>query len=376
MKVANIIEEGRLAGPQLRILQVAARLKALGVETVVYHPLEDSGRFGELLDKNRVSRIALPLHRLGRGKKAIFSYLFWFFPEMLMFCKSLRAGGFDLVHVSGGAWQLKGVIAAKIAGVRVLWHLNDSSLPLLMNILFRFLSRMDVSGYIVSCERAKNYYLKNNFRKIPIFKIMPPVNTEYFCPKNPIKWDSMTPIKIITICNVNPGKGLEYFIDMAEILNQRYSNLNFAIVGPVYETQIGYKNKLDERIKEKGLDNLRFTGPSDDVRTILEESHILVCTSLAETGPMTVFEAMSMMKPVVSTDVGDVKAIIEENFSGYVVPVGDSRALAERVAVFLDDPSLAEAFGRRARERAESLLDISRAVAAHHDAYRAVVDGR
>lgn len=68
-KVANIIEEGRLGGPQIRIAEVARRLKEHGIETTFVYPKYQSDLFKQNLDAYGIRNIRLPLHRLTKDKK-------------------------------------------------------------------------------------------------------------------------------------------------------------------------------------------------------------------------------------------------------------------------------------------------------------------
>jgi glycosyltransferase involved in cell wall biosynthesis len=76
---------------------------------------------------------------------------------------------------------------------------------------------------------------------------------------------------------------------------------------------------------------------------------VYVCSSLAESSPVAVWEAMAMARPVVSTDVGDVPRHIADGENGYVVPVGDHAALAARALRLIEDPALARRLGANAR---------------------------
>ena len=73
------------------------------------------------------------------------------------------------------------------------------------------------------------------------------------------------------------------------------------------------------------IKNIDFPGKVDDARGYLSIFDVFLCTSVSESGPMTLWEAMSMQKAVVSTDVGDVKDYLSSGKSGEVVSVGDDR---------------------------------------------------
>ena len=178
LRIANIIEEGREGGPQKRIASVAAALKEHDIETVVILPLKESENFRYTLRKAKIAYRGLRLHRLGRSSKALFYFLINFLPDIIGLYKELRTGNYDLIHVSGGAWQFKGVIAGRLSGIPVIWHLNDTQMPAFIRLLFRILTRYFVRGVIVTSNRVFKYYLdKTLLTKLPVFHIQAPVDT-------------------------------------------------------------------------------------------------------------------------------------------------------------------------------------------------------
>ena len=90
-------------------------------------------------------------------------------------------------------------------------------------------------------------------------------------------------------------------------------------MGPVLLNQKRYYKNLLETCNELNLNNFEFIGKRNDIRSILNRFDIFVMTSKFEAGPMTLFEAMSMSKPIISTDVGDVKNFIKNGFNGFVL---------------------------------------------------------
>ena len=85
---------------------------------------------------------------------------------------------------------------------------------------------------------------------------------------------------------------------------------------------------------------------------------------------------MAMEKPIVSTDVGDVCQFINDGVNGFIVPVGDVRQLAEKIAILIENPSIRSEFGKRARITAIEKLDLTIAVRRHVEVYRAVLENR
>jgi glycosyltransferase involved in cell wall biosynthesis len=94
---------------------------------------------------------------------------------------------------------------------------------------------------------------------------------------------------------------------------------------------------------------------------------VLMSYPVKETFPISVLEAMAAGLPVIATDCGALGDIISEGVEGYLVPVGDDAALADRLRGLLDDPGLRARMGAAGRERAEREFAIERTVAGYED---------
>lgn len=374
LRVANIIEEGRLGGPQKEICQIAKYLERYNIDVTVIYPSHDSERFHKLLSQNSVREIPLPLHRLGKGHKIIAQYVATFVFEVLSLVKVINLNHFDLIHCSGGSWQYKAIIASKLARVPMIWHLNDTFMPKYIYLIFRFFEKFLVNNFVVSCQRTASFYLNNSKR--PPVVIHPPVDTHLYKPESFGRdgyISSFDGLKIVTIGNIVKAKGFQYFIQMAYFLKKKYSNLNFFIIGPPQTSKIKYYERLKGLKQTYALDNLHFYGYCEQIGEALNAADIFVCTSIHESGPMALFEAMSMEKPIVSTNVGDVSAFLEEGRSGFIVPVKDSQALAEKVGILVENCELRRRLGKKARQTAVALLDVNISARKHVDYYRQLV---
>ena len=95
-----------------------------------------------------------------------------------------------------------------------------------------------------------------------------------------------------------------------------------------------------------------FAGTRSDVPRILRASDVSVLASNREGFSNVVIESLAAGLPMVATDVGGNAEAIEEGRSGYLVPVGDAAALAERLATLLTDEPLRARMAAEARARA------------------------
>lgn len=373
LRVANIVEESRMGGPQVRIAAVACVLKG-SVNTTVVMPLEHSEVFRKVLDGCRTPYQTLALSRITKELSMALRYVFRSGWEIYTLTRYLRSERFDLVHVSGGAWQYKGVIAGRIAGCKVLWHLNDTSMPWLFRALFSMFSRF-ADGYIFASERTRNYYGALIPRGKAEFVIPAPVDIGRFDPDRHVAGDEdllarwAGKIVIGTVGNVNRIKGFDLFLQVADSLNKRFDDLQFLVVGPIFDSQAQYYEKLQRMAVQYDLNNVEFVGARMDVRPLLKRMDIYVCASRTESSPISVWEAMAMAKPIVSTDVGDVAVHVKDGESGFIVPPGDVDALQQRIGRLISDAALRASLGRQARDAAVSNLGLDRCAAQHLEAY-------
>lgn len=102
----------------------------------------------------------------------------------------------------------------------------------------------------------------------------------------------------------DPIKGVKYLKQAFEILQKKYPQMKLNIVADKTHEQV---------IKE------------------LKASDLFVLPSLSEGLPLVLLEAMAAKLPIVSTDVGDCKELIEKSGAGLIVPPGDSQALADGI---------------------------------------------
>jgi glycosyltransferase involved in cell wall biosynthesis len=244
-------------------------------------------------------------------------------------------------------------------------------------MIFKLLALNFCDTFITAGGKVKEYYFSDKrFSQKQIVEIQSPVDTSVFAPsqvKEDYKIASYPGLKIITVGNINPLKGIEYLIKMASILSKQYNGLNFFVVGPHYRSQQKYSEKMREMVKKLKLINFHFYGQADNVSSILKAADIYVCSSIAEASPVSVWEAMSMAKPIVSTDVGDIARFIKNGENGFVVPIRDAVDLADKVRALIQNKELREEMGQKSRNVAVKYLDIDIGAKKHALLYKQLI---
>lgn len=378
LRVANVVEEGKVGGPQVRMTRVAEALQGR-VQTLIVMPRANSKRFQQLCACRSIPYRVFPLTRVTKEWRVALRYVLFTVSEIVRLARYFRREKVDLVHASGGSWQVKAVIAARIANVPVIWHLNDTFMPSCVLRVFRLLQGF-ATAFIYSSNRVRSYYGPHISGKRPCVVIPPPVNLEEFDPREYYA-DYKKSIRlgvdrsvVGAVCNVNPIKGLDTLVRAAGLLAAQGRRLHLMVAGPVFDRQRPYYRRLLEVADEVGVESLEFVGARSDIRPFLMELDVFVCSSVSESWGMSLWEAMAMARPIVSTNVGDISRYVVDGESGFVVPVGDSETMAMRIRELLDDEGLRLRVGTCARQIARETCSIDRVSGATGDFYEKVVN--
>ena len=120
-------------------------------------------------------------------------------------------------------------------------------------------------------------------------------------------------------------------------------------------TLVGGGNHLPEIKPALAGSDAHFAGylVGDDLANAFASADVFVFPGPEETFGQVVLEAMASGLPVIVTDRGGPQTLVAEGHNGYVCPVDDAAAFAERVRRLRDDPALRQCMSREARHSAE-----------------------
>ena len=131
--------------------------------------------------------------------------------------------------------------------------------------------------------------------------------------------------------------------------------------------------EVERTVTEAALeDALRLTGFREDADAFLAVANVVVSSSTMEGTSGVILDALAFGRPVVATTAGGTAEIIENDRSGFLVPVGDAAAMGARIAELLQDRALAARIGEGARRRALD-YSIDRTVERTLEVYRRVL---
>lgn len=118
--------------------------------------------------------------------------------------------------------------------------------------------------------------------------------------------------------------------------------------------------QIKELVKEKKLDQkINFLGMRKDVLELLEKSDIFVLSSNYEGLPISIIEAMSKSLPIVASDVGGIKELVEDGETGYLIGKKDYTGLAEKLQFLLDHPEERKKMGQASYQKYENEFSLA-----------------
>jgi L-malate glycosyltransferase len=145
---------------------------------------------------------------------------------------------------------------------------------------------------------------------------------------------------VIQVARFSPQKGQSTTLRTVARLRQALGDVRALFVGSGQD-EAGVKREA----AELQADWACFLGSRQDVPGLLRLADIAVLPSSGEGLPMSLIEAMAIGTPIVATDVGDVRWLLESTGAGLCVPAGDEDAFERACARLLGDADLRARIG-------------------------------
>lgn len=226
---------------------------------------------------------------------------------------TIKKGKFDLIHAHYG---LSGLLANMQRKIPVITTFHGSDVHYKKNRLLSFFtSRLSHHSILTNTKQIKLLKLKNNYSVIPCG----------------IDLETVRPLPKYE-CRKKMGyKENDKLILFSSSFKREIKNY------PLAKNAV---ELLDDDVQLIELDG--YT--KHEVSLLINASDLVLITSFNETGPLIAKEALACNVPVVSTDVGDVKDLINDVKNSYITAY-DPNDVAEKIKLILNNKSMCE--GRR-----------------------------
>ncbi len=148
------------------------------------------------------------------------------------------------------------------------------------------------------------------------------------------------------------SKGVYEYLQVAREIKKEYPQTVFGLLGGESQIDGEYlKGYIDDG-------SVVYYGETDDVRPYLEEASVFVLPSFYREGfPMSIMEASSSSRPIITCDTNGCRDAVKDGYSGFVVKQKDVEALKEKMVYFIKNPEKAKEMGINARKYAEEHFD-------------------
>ncbi len=158
-------------------------------------------------------------------------------------------------------------------------------------------------------------------------------------------------ITFLLIARLLKDKGILEYIEAAKKIKSSNKSVNFNLIGPKDNSH----NRVDfDYIKhhhDKGTIN--YLGFKNNVKPFIAESHVFVLPSYHEGLPRSVLEAMSMGRPIITTEVPGCKETVINKENGFLIPSKNVNILIEKMSWFINNKDKIPKMGKKSRNLVE-----------------------
>ena len=332
----------------------ADKLLGIGVETVI-EPL------GSAVGETRKDTLGAA----GLARKAVSagSALLGYAKRVAAIARRERC---ELIHCNSLKSDVYGLIAGRMSGLPVVWHVRDHVSP-------EYLPGIAVRGLRAAARRFPAHVICNSrSTRLSLFGgddaamntaanrarfsvVEDCVDESFLAPAPPASrrtWrepGDTRPLHIGIIGRLTRWKGQHVFLAAAKIAAQKWHEagntvpLRFVIAGAALFGETEYEARIREQAGRDFADSaIEWRGNVANIPALLAELDIMAHASISpEPFGQVVIEAMAAGVPVVGTNGGGVADIIKSGTNGLLVPMNDADALADALITLLCDADMA-----------------------------------
>lgn len=200
----------------------------------------------------------------------------------------------------------------------------------------RFAARHS-DAMVVLTERDKHNYEAGIRRCVPVTVLPNPAHC------HAVSYDAESKV-ILSAGLLSRIKRFDLLVPIGKIVFAKHPDWKCLLCGDGPE-----RAALERAVQEAGLsENIVFCGAVREMEPMYRSAAMYVLTSEMEGLPMVLLEAKSYGLPIVSFDIETGPSdIVRDGVNGYLVPSGDTEAMADRICRLIEDCTLRQAFAEK-----------------------------
>jgi glycosyltransferase involved in cell wall biosynthesis len=256
----------------------------------------------------------------------------------------------ELCHPSLLAGHRRCPVVSVVHLLRSDEHRGSALRPLYAAVERRYLTRVD--GAVFNSDSTRRSAERLVGRPIPGV-VARPAADHLRVPDTTAAAPVGAPLRVISVANVVPGKGLLVLVDALARLPA--DSWRLTVVGSL-TTDPAYVARVRRRIADSGIaEQVELLGEvaNADVPAHLARHDVLAVPSSYEAAGIAYLEAMRMGLPVIATTAGGAGELVADGVEGFLVAPDDVDALVDRLRTWVSDRELVARMGAAACQRAE-----------------------
>lgn len=163
------------------------------------------------------------------------------------------------------------------------------------------------------------------------------------------------PVTFLLAARLLREKGIVEYVEAARRVKARHPQVRFVLLGGLDDNPGALTEGEVRRWVQEGT--IEWPGHVP-VQPWLAQASVYVLPSYREGVPRSTQEAMAMGRPVITTDAPGCRETVVDGVNGFLVPVRDAEALAQRMLWFVAHPEAIGPMGAQSRRLAEERFDV------------------
>lgn len=180
------------------------------------------------------------------------------------------------------------------------------------------------------------------------------IDADFYTPGKRTALDRATSFHILCASRLSHRKGFHWALDAFALIADTYPHAHLTIAGG----DGGVESKLKGQAQALSIqDRVTFLGhySKEKAPHIYQDADVFLMPSLNEGMSNNVLEALASGLPVLMTDTGGAKELIDDGINGYLIAMHSDADIAEKLAMMIDAPEAMDRMGQESRAKALTL---------------------
>jgi glycosyltransferase involved in cell wall biosynthesis len=339
-----------VGGSHLSALLLIKHLRPPFLPLVVVH---ERGPLTDHLDDIGVEYRMLPLPTYVGASRRKLDHATAIIQTAPLLWRFLRREGASIVHAHDNRMNLTWALPTRISGGRFVWHQRTQwAQSQLIDLMVKLADYVVCISQFCAADmhrRSTNAFcvLQNPFDTSSEVPSKPVARSNYFA-------ETRTPANariVGFVGNLTRQKRPFVFLEAAKLIKQASPvPVSFAMLGADRD---GLAAKIRQRARELDLDDdLHIMGFRYPINDWIAACHVLLSPEVNDAFGRTLVEAMLVKTPVVASDSGGHREIVDHGRTGFLVPPDEHEEMARAASMMLEHPERGHEITRVAREEA------------------------